>query len=595
VGGCTLEAAEAVCGKTKMMDEGQQAAELSEAARAAGSSSVLDGLAALVDKSLLRQEEQEDGEPRFFMLETIRDFALEKLEEDTSSNGREANDIRELHAKYYLVLSERAEPHLAGPDQLVWANRVEAEHDNLRAALSETVLNSVLRMQNEASKRGRSAIAHSAWVGLRLAGTIWPFWAMRGYLAEGRRWLRLALDAVEKVQEYDEQTLRRAGIEVQTLSAAHLKVLNGIGVLARLAGDFPAAGQALESGLTIARETGDQSAVAKTLNNLGAMAMIRGDYGDARRFLEEGLTIRRKLGLELDVGHSLTQLGNVAMTEGNYAEARRLHSEGLAIKRRAGDKQGIGQALHSLATIALREGDYSEARRLDEETLAIARDLGNRQGMAYSLRDLGKLACEQGDYARAHAAFLESLALFQELENLMPIIECVIGIARVTDRTGQPDAAARLLGAANAMLESTEGKLDPPDHAAYGRDLMGLRTQLGAEVFTAAWNEGKSLSLEEVQTLALGDTTATAPAPTTPARNVSEPGTVPPPRSGRLLTTREIEVLQLVAAGLTNPGIAEHLHLSMGTVQTHMSSIFSKINVNTRAAAVRYAFEHSLV
>jgi ATP/maltotriose-dependent transcriptional regulator MalT len=329
--------------------------------------------------------------------------------------------------------------------------------------------------------------------------------------------------------------------------------------------------------------------------------MMRGDYADARGFLEECLVIKRRLGLELEAAYNLTQLGNVATLEGNYAEARRLHEEGLAITRKAGDKEGMGHALHSLATIARREGDYAESRRLIEETLAIARELGNKSGMAYSLRDLGHVECEQGDYQGADRSFLESLALFWELENLVPIIECLIGIARVAIHTRHADFAARLLAAAHTTLEATEGQLDPPDRAAFEHDLAQLRAQLGEEAFAVAWEEGKALTLEEAVALALEESPAEYPsssrmdgAPAT--RAVPKPDGDPTFASeDQALTPREIDVLQLVAAGLTNPGIAAHLHLSMGTVQTHMRSIFSKINVNTRAAAVRYAFEHSLV
>jgi DNA-binding CsgD family transcriptional regulator/tetratricopeptide (TPR) repeat protein len=605
VGGCTLEAAEIVCGWTT--NDGRRTTDnesdqLKTHSVLSPHSSVLDGLAALADRSMIKYEEQEDGEPRFSMLETIREYAMERLEEAGSIDGGEAKDIRRLHAEYYLSLAEEAESHLTGPEQLAWTNRIETEHDNVRAALSTTLLK-----VRGSSDRGTSDLTFDApnplleWTGLRLAGAIWQFWAGRGYLAEGRRWLQLALDAAQRLHDSGSDTLGDAEIGFRALAGAQLKALNGMGVLARLAGDFPAARQALEDGLKIAVGISDQRAVANTLNNLGTMAMMRGDYTDARGFLEECLAIKRELGLELEAGHSLTQLGNVAMMEGNYAEARRLHEEGLVIKRREGDMEGIGHSLHSLANIARREGDYAEARRLNEETLGIARELGNKQGIAYSLRDLGNVECEQGDYEGARKSLRESLAMFRELENLMPTVECLIGIARVSTHIRQAEYAARLLGAAHTTLEATEGQLDPPDRAAFERDLGRLRAQLSEEAFTVAWEYGKTLTLEEAIALALEESPTASPtsslmagAPATRAALKPEGGPTFV-SSESALTPREIEVLQLVAAGLTNPGIASHLNLSIGTVQTHMSSIFSKVNVNTRAAAVRYAFEHSLV
>ena len=467
VGSFTAAAAEAVCNARD---------DLPTSAREAISS--------LFDKSLLQAHDDgsQGAEPRFTLLETIREYALAQLQQSGESDA-----VAGYHAEYFLALAEDAEPHITGPEQLKWADRLEAERDNLRAVLARSL--------SDGGKQSAGALP--VWLALRLAGALGQFWGARGNLSEGRRWLQAAIEGAEKLTEAGLHAVGATTRDAHALDRVRLKALNAAGVLARLAGDFPAARQVLEGGLDISRRLGDRRAISGTLDNLGAMALMRGDYAEARSAFGESLAIKGELGLELEAGRGVTRLGNVALMEQDYPEARRLLEEGLAVGRRVEDRQGTGQALHSLAMVALAQGDYVEARRLDVETLSIARELGNRPGIAYSLRDLGNVAYELGDYQAARGSFLESLALFSELEDTLPAIECLLGVARVLARDGQHERAARLSGAAYAILESTEGLIDPATQARRESDLATLRAQLGEEAFAAAWNEGRTMSLDD--------------------------------------------------------------------------------------------------
>jgi predicted ATPase/DNA-binding CsgD family transcriptional regulator len=564
VGGFSVRVAEAVCNET-----GDIGVEVDDPKAL----EVLEGLEALVDKNLVRSLEQaEDGNRRLAMLETVRGYALERLQE-----SGEGETLARRHAEYFLALAEEAAPYLTGPDQRRWVTRLDAEHNNLRAVLSRCLPGA----GQSAPPGGQpDPDPQAAWMALRLAGALSEFWAQDS-LGEGRRWLQAALEAAGHLNEAGDSL----HVESRALSKARVKALNGAGMLARLAADFPAAKQALQTGLEVSRKLGDRREVSRTLVNLGSMAIVHGDFAGARRYLRESLAIRRNLGLELEAAYSLTHLGNVAMLEERYTEARRLHEQGLAIKRKAGDKQGIGHSLHSLATIARRQGKLNEARRLDEETLAIAHELGNKPGIAYSLRDLGNVAYEQADYSMALSSFLESLALFQELEDVLPIIDCLMGLARVAAHTGQPGRAVRLFGTAYAMLETTEGQLEPADSVASERDLASLRARLSEEAFTRAWEEGRAMTLEQALQLATQEP-PTQSAPGARGR--------PRKRSTGGLTTREYDVATLVTQGLSNEEIALRLVLSERTVETYVSNALHKLGLTTRTQLAAWAVEQGL-
>lgn len=278
---------------------------------AAGLEASLEGeaveeIAALVDKSLLQPEEGVHDEPRFRTLETIREFGLECL----TAHG-EMQVVRRAHAGYYLALAETAEPHLTGPDQAVWLDRLEAEHDNLRAALSW------------------AAESGAVEEGLRLAGALCQFWLARSHLREGREYLVRLLP------------LARTSIP----TAARAKVLTGAGHLAHNQGDYAAARALFEESLALWREIGNKRGIASALNDLGWMAWRQGDYAAAQVLSAESLALWQELGEKQGIATALTNLGWLAHHQGDYAAARALFEETLALRRVLEDERGVAFSL----------------------------------------------------------------------------------------------------------------------------------------------------------------------------------------------------------------------------------------------------------
>jgi predicted ATPase/class 3 adenylate cyclase len=459
VGGCTLEAVEAVC------------------ARAGGLPvEVLDGLTSLVDKSLVRLEEDpRRGEPRFLMLETLQEYAGARL----AQSGAEGA-VRAAHAAHVLALVEEAEPHLTGADQERWMDRLDGEHDNLRAAL---------RWAQESSLRQE--------MGLRIAGGVWRLWYVRGHLSEGRRWLEALLGG-------------RAAQEPSVAAAAvRAKALNAAGSLAWVQSDYVRATVLHEESLALYRDLGDRSGIATALNNLGNVAWAHGDYAGATVLYEESLTLRRDLGDTWGSGAALNNLGSVAQAQGDYARATVLHEESLALRRDLSDTWGIVTALNNLGHVARAQGAYARARELYAESLPLGRQLGHMGGIANALSGLGRVAMAQDDYARARELYAESLPLFRAQGDKQGLVSGLEEVARVaTDPDAAPGAlerAARVLGMA-AALRATIGLLRPPnERAAYDATAAALRAALGDARYEASWEEGQALTLEQAVALAMGD------------------------------------------------------------------------------------------
>ena len=527
VDGCTLEAAESVC-------------------RTGGDLSVevIDGIAILVDQNLLQQHEIQEGEPRFSMLETIRDYALERLRQ---TDDWEA--VHQAHATYFLAFAEQAEPELTGANQGLWLDRLEAEHDNLRAALTWN------EMQGDAEQ------------GLRMGAALWRFWAVRGYLVEGRRTL--------------ERLLGLPGAEAHTRARA--KALNGAGTLLHEVGDYPQARSLLEESLTLWREIGDKKGIATGLNNLGWVAMLLGDHASGRALSEEALALCRTLGDQRGMALSLNNLGWVAMLLGDLAPGRTLQQESLHLRRALGDKRGVAFALTNLAVIeqyagayeqatahlekaqatletlndrqlltwvndvrslmARRQGQPARAASLAAENVQAWRDMESREGISYTLNCLAEAKCDLGHYeeaaqlleeslsisraaglrwhltwalwcrgrlaqaqqddARAEALLAESLAIRRDLGDKRGIAECLEALATSALRRNDPDHAVRLLGAAAALRTTIQIPIPPCDLPAYEHLLTQLRTALGDAAFARVWSDGAALSLDEAVTSAL--------------------------------------------------------------------------------------------
>jgi non-specific serine/threonine protein kinase len=449
VGGWTLDAAEAVCATP----EGLPALE----------GDMLLGLAVLADQSLVVVESDPEGEPRYRLLETVWVFGRDKL-----SEAGELEALASAHAAWCLALAEEAEPYLKGPGQGQWLDRLEAEHDNVRAAL---------RWAGE---------RRAGELGLRLAGSLWSFWQTRGYLSEGRGWL--------------EAELANSGPAAPVVRA---RALNGAGNLAFNQGDYDQATALYEEALALRRKFGDKQGIAQSLNNLGFVASTQGDNARAAALHADSLTLYRELGDKMGIAISLENLGLVAYMQGNYAQATDLHEESLALRRELGDKEGIAWSLNNLGLVAYMQDNYPRAVALHEESLALQRELAYQQGIANSLNCLGLVAYWQGEFGRARALIEESLLLSRDIgvrELVAAGLECLAWISAAQNR---PQQAARLGGAAETLREALSVPLWPDQRAGHEQAVQAVRVMLGEEAFAASWAAGRAMPLEAAISYAL--------------------------------------------------------------------------------------------
>ena len=424
---------------------------------------VLDLLTSLTDKSLVVAE-QSHGHSRYRLLETVRQYARERLVE---SGGGEA--VQERHRDYFLALAEESEPKLSGAEQAEWLQRLEEEHENLRAGLDWSLA--------ETGSGG----------GLRICGALQRFWSTRGHLTEGRELCARALGKVGAV----ERTPERA------------KALNVAGALAYFQGDYPAARARHEESLAIRRQLGDRRGMAASLGNLGNVASDQGDFVSARALYEESVAIMRELGNRMGVAASLNNLGNVACEQGDLASARALHEEFLTIMRELGDRGGIARALNNLGYVAYEQEDFVSARVLHEESLAIRQELGNRAGIADSAHNLGNVTYEQGDYTAAKALHQEGLTIRRELGDRARIASSLEGLAAVVAAFDNSLCAARIWGAAERLREEVGSPLAPNDRPRIDRRVAAARAALRDDsAFDRAWQDGRTLTLEQAMELA---------------------------------------------------------------------------------------------
>jgi predicted ATPase len=441
VGGCNLEGVEAVCDTKSDLDL-----------------DLLDGMASMVDKSLLQQFEQANGESRFVMLETIREYALEKLE----ASGEEALTKR-AHAAYCLVLAEEEPTEQSGAEGAEWLERFALEHDNFRASLEWL------------TKTG-----DAEW-GLRLGAALFRFWEAREYLAEGR--VRLG------------KLLKLAGAAAPTKARA--RSVFAAGVLAGEQGDYVSADALIRESLDIARQLRDKQGVAVSLNALAVHARDRGDVAVAHSLLEESLVLWRELGDQKAVARSLSNLANVAKLQGDYPHARSLYAECLSIFLGLGDRTGVAWSLNYQGDVARDQGDSAAARTLYEQGLTIFRELGDRWGIAGTLADLGSLAREQRNYPGAHSLYRESIKIFQELEHKRGIARLLECFACSAAAQLEAERSLRLAGAAAALRQSIGAPLTPAEQAKLESTLDPARHVLTNTAGTTAWLEGWAMPVEK--------------------------------------------------------------------------------------------------
>jgi predicted ATPase/DNA-binding SARP family transcriptional activator len=532
-GGWSLEAAEAVYGGNGI-----------------GTSQVLDLLTQLAEKSMLIFDERR-MEGRYSFLETVRQYAAEKLSADDA-----AEQVKARHLDFFLALAEEAEAELIGTDQKPWLERLKSEHSNLRLALEWSGTASpgdALRME----------------AGLRMAGALSQFWLVRGHYSEGRQFLDRMLEQGE----------------VQIGTAARAKALSGAAGLARIENDYSAAQTLDQQSLEIYRKLGDRQGIAQSLNSLSHAAVERGEYPAAKRLLEESLSLCRELGDRRGAARSLANLGNIlregtdnagaqaayeeslglfrevgdrrniawllmflgglARSQRDYASARTRLEESLDLCRELEERRGAATALTSLANLVAEEGDTAAARTLLEESTGIRREMGDKRALAWTLASLGSVTQEQREYASARGILTESLNLFREIGDRRGVATALMylgGLAveeadttlalsqlkesfrilfELQDKAiiaeGLAELATTLLalahtedavcvwGAIHTLRASIGIPLPSSKTEKHTRQVAQAHAALGDDVFNAAWENGLGLTWEQVAAYALGD------------------------------------------------------------------------------------------
>jgi predicted ATPase/DNA-binding SARP family transcriptional activator/Tfp pilus assembly protein PilF len=456
-GGWTVEAAEQVCQEPLALDYLEQLREC----------------------SLVLPEDTGAETLRFGMLETLREYGQERL-----AQGLESEGVRYRHLAYFVTLAQEAKPQLIHGRQKEWLDRLETEHDNIRAALA----------WSQAAPAGVSVDESPPALGLRLAALMGFFWQRRGYLSEGRDRLAMFLST-------------GSGTPVDRAEA-----LSEAGTLACRQADYAAARALQDESLALHRELGDRLGISASLRNLGHILYQQGEHEVARPLFEESLAIGRELQDPSGIAASLNFLGILAYAGGKYDAARLLYGESLAISRDIGDQTRVAVSLLNLGVVATRLGEYAAARSLYEESLAIRRELSDRLGIAITLHDLGRVACKQGDFAAARPLLEESLGMRRQLGDRLGVAVSLESLAELAGEEGgsaqcRPSLdgvrAAHLYAAAEALRETIGAPLFHCEEELYRLQISRVRELLDGTEFDSAWAEGRGMSLDQAVALAL--------------------------------------------------------------------------------------------
>ncbi len=521
-GGFTAEAAAAVVAEasTSLPDRPGASTSLPDRPEAERPGSLLehqppmlDAIIALANQSLLQIEDRDDGELRFSMLGTIREYALEKL---TAAGLLEAT--RRRHAAYFAALAGEATSLLEGSDQQIWLERLQANYYNLRFALEWYADNDPV-------------------AGLRCAANLSRFWHVRGLLSEGRSWIDRLLAAAETSASDEKVVDRRAAAEAR----AH--ALHTAGLLAYQQGDHQQAEQASGASLALYRELGTQGGAVAALVNLGRIALGQAAYPRAAALYDEGLSLYRSLGDRAGMANTLRERALIAKDQGYLEQAQQLQEQSLELYRQLGDSRGVATVLYDLSVTAYWQAEYERSGVLAEQAAAICRVLGNQVGLAYALEGIGMIAHLQGRHEQASEALEQSLRLFRTLDeksgmalllyelglvahdrgetghatqlqreglalawrigDRRRVVFCLEGCAAVAG-TQRPLDAARLWGAAAALREALGTPILPADRAGYEQAVAAARDAAGHAAFAVAWDAGHALPLERAVDEALG-------------------------------------------------------------------------------------------
>lgn len=432
--GWTFPAAEAVC-----EGNGLEAWE------------VLDHLSRLVDKSLVEVDADEsrapDGRARYRMLETVRQYARDRLEE---SQERATTEVR--HRDYFLSLATDAETRLTGPEQATWFRRLASDHDNLHLAIDISVA------RNERTEA------------CRLVAALGRYWMVTGHWNEG---LGICRELTESERDGSPD--------------AHVgAVLRWAGSLANSQGAYPEARAFFERSLTSYRGADDKPGIATVLASLGALASNQGDYVRARELHEESLRLRRELDDRFGIADSLKNLGAVATNQLRFEDATRFYEESLAILRELNDRRAVAVLLYYLGEVTANQGRYENSNAYFEECLPLARQVGDRRLVAFALHGLGVATLRDGDVARARAYFEMSVVIRQEMKDRAGVAESLEAFASLAIAKEDWPRAARLLAVVSAEHDSMG--IAMPEYL--DRLVADTKAHLPAETFGAEWTRG---------------------------------------------------------------------------------------------------------
>jgi predicted ATPase/DNA-binding SARP family transcriptional activator len=493
VGGWTLAAAEAICA-----DESFDAAD------------VLELLLRLIDKSLVLVETR-DGATRYRMSETIREYAREKL-----NATNEGEKIRHRHLNYYLKLAHDAETKLHGPEQLIWFDTLELEHNNLRAAL-------------EWSLNGASAGA-----GMELAAALLEFWNMRAHWSDTRELVArllaqpdpagnnlaranvLLLAGMINRRLGDWQACRQYLEELITLArelgeAGKQPLALGLRYLSDILFDTDSvkAESMVEEGLAIARSLGVQWVIARLLLEQGVFRGAKKNYSDAQKSLEEALSIWQSIGDKRNSAFLMQAIASLFSRQHNYVAARQYADQSLLFAREIRDRESMVQNLMALGEIARAEGKYDLAKRTQSEGLEIARELGQVSAIMLFLNNLGDIAVCEGDLGLAKTLLIEGVTFARQLKYQPGILCSLLGFAGALAVEKQARRAAQLLAVYATHIESGDMRyvrdINPADEKQYQHNLSRAHAQLDDATFNAAWEDGRAMTLEQAVEFALAE------------------------------------------------------------------------------------------
>jgi predicted ATPase/DNA-binding NarL/FixJ family response regulator len=502
---------------------------------------VLEILGALVERGFLRREDTAEGEIRLSMPVLIRQFLRDRfLDSETMA------ELAERHAMLQLALVDSTNSGLRRRSSERWLNRMESERESLAEAVAWFI------------RSGRQEEA------VRMAGCLWRFWFLHGYVDECRRWLGQAL-SMAPVPD--------------TADAA--EALLGAGFAAHYQADYRAAESFFISARSIARRLNDTLHTAVALNGLGGLARVRGDYAEARGLYEDALALCVGLDHKQGIATHLERLGLVLWLMGESEVAQESLSRALALGREVDDRRGVVQCLQGLGWFALNRGETRTAEGLLMDALGRSRSLGDRWNMARALYSLGLVSYREKDLGLVWQRQGEALRAANQVGDKALMRACLEALAAVADAEGRHLQAAELLGAAAGLADaSPEVRSAVLESPVLDRQYAGLVESVSAALteprFVAAWDEGHaSTPLQALDRTSPSEESVTGAHP-------------------EGLSDREIVVLRLVATGGTNAQIAQQLFLSIRTVDAHLRAIYRKLGVTSRAGATRFAVEQGL-